>query len=733
MLKIICLTAALGAALGSTAQAADLQFDGRHARAEAAANGSFVLHARTPEGRGEVRIAPMPMRSQTGSVMFDALFALAQQEMEQDRVDAIRDPAFDEGRPVPCECFQTGARWPYVWTRDVSFAADLALARLDPKRTRQSLQFKLSAARDGHTPGLFVAQDTGSGGSWPISSDRVVWFLAARQLLEDRAFADQVWQALQGTLAQDRAMVFDAQMGLYRGETSFLDWREQTYPDWTREDVRFIGDSYALSTNVLHYQALRLAERLAGQRGDARAADYKAWADALAQQIDARFWREDIGQYMSYIGEAAHPVPYAKVDLLGLSLGILAQVLPPERARRALAAYPMGPAGSPVVWPQEAQQPIYHNRAIWPFVSAYSLRAARQLDDAPRIAAEIRSLMQGAALAGSNMENYELVSQAVHVDEGALSGPVVNSERQLWSVAGYLSMVLEGVFGVQADGRVQPKLPAALVPELFGKQRRISLEADGKRYVLERPKQVGDGLLVAGQVKTRGATTTVQLVATAAAPRSVATTADANARAPATPAAPQARRKGRGWNIEVAAGQVLWQDGRALTASNGLARIGDDGLQHCLSLTRRDGALESLHSPMVCVGPQQRLKGAERWQFTSAKAGQVRLRLQYSNPNGPINTGVTAAVKQLALQCPGQPLQRHTVTLPHSVAVQDSTSATFPVPKGRCAVTLEEGFNMSTLQHFAHYTGGKGGRDGVLNQAQVQALTVAPVAVEGAR
>lgn len=726
MLKIICLTAALGAALGSTAQAADLQFDGRHARAEAAANGSFVLHA----PKGEVRIAPMPMRSQTGSVMFDALFALAQQEMDQDRVDAIRDPAFDEGRPVPCECFQTGARWPYVWTRDVSFAADLALARLDPQRTRQSLQFKLSAARDGHTPGLFVAQDTGSGGSWPISSDRVVWFLAARHLLDDPAFADQVWQALQGTLAQDRAMVFDAQVGLYRGETSFLDWREQTYPDWTREDVRFIGDSYALSTNVLHYQALRLAERLAGKRGDARADEYKAWADALAQQVDARFWREDMGQYMSYIGEAAHPVPYAKVDLLGLSLGILADVLPTGRARRALAAYPIGPAGSPVVWPQEGQQPIYHNRAIWPFVSAYSLRAARQLDDVPRIAAEIRSLMRGAALAGSNMENYELVSQAVHVDEGALSGPVVNSERQLWSVAGYLAMVTEGVFGVQDDGRVQPKLPAALVPELFGTHPRITLEANGKRYVLERPQNVGDGLLVAGRTTTRGSTTTVQLVAAPAATGFAATTADANVRAPATPVAPQAPRKGTGWNVPVAADQVLWKDGKAVTASNGVARINDDGLQHCLSLTRREGTLESLHSPMLCVGPQQVLKGEERWQFTSAKAGQVRLRLQYRNPNGPINTGVTAAVKQLVLQCPGQPLQRHTVAMPHSVAVQDSTSATFAVPKGPCTVALEEGFNMSALQHFAHYTGGKGGRDGVLNQAQVQALKVTQVAAE---
>ncbi|HEL7630835.1 TPA: Six-hairpin glycosidase-like protein [Stenotrophomonas maltophilia] len=723
MLKIICLTAALGAALGTTAHAADLEFDGRHARAEAAAKGSFVLH--TPNGA--VPIAAAPMRSQTGSVMFDALFALAQQEMAQDRVDAIRDPAFDEGRPVPCDCFQTGARWPYVWTRDVSFAADLALARLDPQRTRQSLQFKLSAARDGRTPGLFVAQDTGSGGSWPISSDRVVWFLAARHLLDDPAFAEQVWQALQGTLAQDRAMVFDPQMGLYRGETSFLDWREQTYPDWTRENVRFIGDSYALSTNVLHYQALRLAEQMAAQRGDDRRAQYKAWADELAVRIDARFWRDDMGQYMSYIGEAAHQVPYAKVDLLGLSLGILADVLPEARARRALANYPMGPAGSPVVWPQEAQQPIYHNRAIWPFVSAYSLRAARQLDDAPRIAAEIRSLMQGAALAGSNMENYELVSQAVHVDEGALSGPVVNSERQLWSVAGYLAMVTEGVFGVQDDGRVQPKLPAALVPELFGTHPRITLEANGKRYVLERPQNVGDGLLVAGRTTTRGSTTTVQLVAAPAATGFAATTADANMRAPATPVAPQALRKGAGWNVPVAADQVLWKDGKAVTDSNGVARISDDGLQHCLSLTRREGTLESLHSPMLCVGPQQVLKGEERWQFTSAKAGQVRLRLQYRNPNGSINTGVTAAVKQLVLQCPGQPLQRHTVAMPHSVAVQDSTSATFAVPKGPCTVALEEGFNMSALQHFAHYTGGKGGREGVLNQAQVKALTLAPV------
>lgn len=84
--------------------------------------------------------------------------------------------------------------------------------------------------------------------------------------------------------------------------------------------------------------------------------------------------------------------------------------------------------------------------------------------------------MRASALAGSNMENYEMQSLAVHVEEGSRSGPVVNSPRQLWSVAGYLSAVLEGVFGVAADGNVTPKLPRSLVPQLFGDRTQIVLE-----------------------------------------------------------------------------------------------------------------------------------------------------------------------------------------------------------------------------------------------------------------
>ncbi|MBJ7516977.1 MAG: Six-hairpin glycosidase-like protein, partial [Stenotrophomonas sp.] len=390
--------------------------------------------------------------------------------------------------------------------------------------------------------------------------------------------------------------------------------------------------------------------------------------------------------------------------------------------------------GSPVVWPQEGYQPVYHNRAIWPFVSAYSLRAARLLDDAPRITGEVQSLMRGAALAGSNMENYELLTQKIHVDEGALSGPVVNSERQLWSVAGYLDMVLQGVFGVEADGRVQPKLPVALVPQLFGTRDRITLQMDGKRYVLLKPRVLQGELLVAGKVQRDGDTTTVQLVPAATAPQRVVRAqkarsgVDAAAYAPATPAAPSAKQDGNAWTIAVPAQHVLWGDGAAVDAHDGVARMADDGLQHCLSLTRRENTLESLHSPTTCIGPQQRLPGARTWSWTQPAAGRVRLRLQFNNPNGPINTGVTAAVKQLAVTCAGQPAQSHTVVMPHSVAVQESTAAEFDLPAGTCTIALQDGFNMSALQHFAHYTGGKGGRAGVLNNADVKALLLAPVA-----
>ncbi|RAO76702.1 Six-hairpin glycosidase-like protein [Dyella jiangningensis] len=711
-----------GVAQADAIGADQLSWHGKTASMHTNGDGSFVLHAPA----GERRIAAQRFATHTASPLFDGLFAMAQDDLKHDSVSAIQDPAFDHGKPIPCECFKTGDRWPYVWTRDLSYSVDLALWRFDPARARQSLRFKLSEVREPSAPqGLYVMQDTGSGGSWPISTDRIVWFLGARHLLDDKAFADDVFRALKDTLSQDRLYVFDGTLGLYRGETSFLDWREQTYPDWTAKDVRYIGESFALSTNVLHYQALQQAASMAEQRYDASATDFRTQAEALKRAINTHFWRDDRGMYMSYIGPGAMPMD--TYDLLGIALAVTSGVADEARAKQTLANYPAWPAGSPVIWPERKNQPIYHNRAIWPFVSAYSLRAAREVNDAPRIAHELDSMLRGAALSASNMENFELASQAVHVDEGPLSGPVVDSPAQLWSVGGYLDMVIGGVFGLGDEGRIEPKLPVSWMKTLFGDKPRITLDMGGRRITLVRPAKADGDLLVAAKQQRQGNETVVELKAIQSGAKPVRT--DATLYAPAIPDAPEVKDTAKGWQVSFAGKGVLYVEGRRVGNIDGSLVVPKADARQCFQLTRLgEGGLESLPSAATCKGDEARLSGTGPWEWRAPRDGRFNVTLAYANDHGPINTGVTAAVKFLDVQCDGMAAQRLPVVMPHSEGTQRATSATFEARAGStCHVSLEQGFNMSYLRHNAHYTGGQGGAGGPLNEASVEALLVAPL------
>ncbi|SFD60807.1 hypothetical protein [Pseudoalteromonas denitrificans] len=434
----------------------------------------------------------------SGNLEFDALFALAINEMKLLSVSNISDGNYDSGKKIACECFKTGEKWAYVWTRDLSYAADLSLALLDPIRVKNALNFKTSHYRKGiksphfsnkKESGLQIIQDTGSGGSWPISTDRITWAFAAEEVLknlvgdEKKQFSKRVLIVLKNTIENDRLAAFDEMDGLYTGEQSFLDWREQTYATWIVKDLSSMATSKALSTNAGHYLALILASKLSIEQGDILLGQkYQKWAQKLKKAINHKFWLEDAGMYSSLVSGHFDKAALYKFDWLGQSLAVITGIAENERAQKTLANYPHGPMGAPVIFPQQAQIPIYHNRAIWPFVTAYGLKAANKIGQVSVADAAYNTLIRGAALNMSNMENLEWLSgQPMLLDSNQpeLSGPVINSKYQLWSVAAYLNMVIENIFGVSLENEkllLKPFITKKLHETFFKNQTVIELK-----------------------------------------------------------------------------------------------------------------------------------------------------------------------------------------------------------------------------------------------------------------
>lgn len=329
-----------------------------------------------------------------------------------------------------------GANWSGVWTRDIAFAAALGAAVAAPGATRASLE---SRVRDG-----VVMQDTGTGGGWPVSTDRVSWALGAWALYQvqgDAAWLAWCIEVLQATLAQDAA-VLPAGEVLRPGETSFIDWREQSYPVWMTPAE--IGASYAFGTNVLHCLCRQLLARMLRELD--REPEAEKWADeaaALSAEIKETF--RCLGAEHFGMMRTAEGYLDERVDSLATALSVLSGVAG-ELAADAMQELPRSPYGNPVFTPyKSSNQLAYHNRAVWPFVQAYVLLAQAEIQDAAGAAFSMASLLRAAMAFGTNKENF-------HAETGAAEDTIQNSDRQLWSAAGMLGMYYHAIFGIHYEG-----------------------------------------------------------------------------------------------------------------------------------------------------------------------------------------------------------------------------------------------------------------------------------------
>jgi len=369
--------------------------------------------------------------------------------------DAIYNLSLEEMQKAiePDSTFRTGKEWAGVWTRDISYSIILSMAYLQPKVSENSLLKKVN--KKGR-----IIQDTGSGGAWPVSTDRMIWAVAAFELYKvtgDMAWLKKAYGIIRNSIDDDLQNIYDPVTGLVKGESSFLDWREQTYPKWMQPAD--IYNSENLGTNAVHFEANIVLSKMAKLLHDnASIVKYKANADRIKKGINTYLWQASKGYYGQYLYGRNNLVLSPRSEALGEALCVLFDIADSSKQQQIVSRTPLTPFGISCIYPQIPGIPPYHNNAVWPFVQTYWSWAAAKAGNEKAVMESIADIYRPAALFLTNKENFV-------AGNGDFSGTQINSSNMLWSLSGNISIIYKLIFGIHftTEGLLfQPFVPKPL-------------------------------------------------------------------------------------------------------------------------------------------------------------------------------------------------------------------------------------------------------------------------------
>ena len=310
------------------------------------------------------------------------------------------------------------------------------MAYLQPKVAKNSLLKKVN--KKGR-----IIQDTGSGGAWPVSTDRMIWAVAAFELYKvtgDKEWLKQAYVIVRNSIDDDLSNIYDRETGLVRGESSFLDWREQTYPKWMQPADIFNSEN--LGTNAVHYEANMVLSQMAEILGDRKTAGrYKSIAGKIRAGMNKYLWQPAKGYYGQYVYGRNYAILSPRSEALGEALTVLFDIADSSKQQQIISHVPITPFGISCIYPQIPGIPPYHNDAVWPFVQTFWLWAAAKVGNEKSVMESISAIYRPAGLFLTNKENFV-------ADNGDFQGTQINSSNMLWSLSGNISIVHKLIFGI---------------------------------------------------------------------------------------------------------------------------------------------------------------------------------------------------------------------------------------------------------------------------------------------
>ncbi len=595
--------------------------------------------------------------------------------------EAVYNMALDEmvNAVEPDTTLRTGKEWAGVWTRDVSYSILLSMAYLQPEASRISLMKKVD-------PLGRIIQDTGSGGAWPVSTDREIWCIAAYEVYKvtgDRKWLEYIYPIIKRSLETDAKTVYDFETGLVKGETSFIDWREQSHPKWMQ--CADIYNTETLSTSIVHAQAWKVFSEIADELGHKKEARIATeMSEKIAAGINKNLWMDDKGYYAMYLYGRDNLITNPRAETLGESLAIMWDVADADRAKTITENNPTTPFGTAIFFPQIADMTPYHNNALWPWVGAWWAIANAKAGNEDGVMQGIGAIMRPAALFCTNKENFNLDNGDIYTE--------LNSSNMLWCLSGNLALTHKILFGIEyaKDALLfHPFVPTALAGELRldnYKYRDAMLDITVKGYGNEIKSFTVNGKEQNPEILAKNAKGNMKVEIVMADNEIPAMRVNniPNLKAPLTPIA-WLEDKVLCWNpIEYINHYVVIRDGQRIAETTtttfdasvageyqvmGVADNGTEGFASEPRSTRKTIVTQIpdestvIESQEVAYHPEKAVDGYNGNGFieldkstptvnipvTVDKEGKYGIQLRYANGNGPVNTENRCGVRTISV------------------------------------------------------------------------------------
>ena len=377
--------------------------------------------------------------------------------------------------------FNAGAFWDEVWERDGSYSIEMAAGHLDPVTSKNTFTYN-TATWNGLT---VQRQDVcGHFGGWPNLTDGIVWATGAWAYYRqtgDASFLAWAYPIIRNSLLMAETpattggwIVLDKTDSLYRGCSSFMESNSgypkafasnQNYSDITKPAV---GNTKCGSTNMLYYHAWIIADSMAKLLGKSQATQdtLSTRAMTIKNAINKQLWNASKGYYY-YIKYQDGKTLLDRNEGLADAFAILYDVADSTQKESILNNTIPSAWGTRCQYPQDTDwmcyiktgcptaqdADYYHTGMIWPFVQGYVSWAATKIKNMTVYTNNIDKLAQlWAHTTGGEFKEF------YRPETGTPDG----GDRQLWSAAGYISMVFHGLFGMKfdVDGiRFDPMVP----------------------------------------------------------------------------------------------------------------------------------------------------------------------------------------------------------------------------------------------------------------------------------